>query len=70
MIEDHWEDFIIYYVVFKTKNNGLIHKTIVLNELEENYSDDEVRKIVSDRFNNVVSVEHVDYGESCLVAKR
>lgn len=68
-IEDCWEDYTIYYIIFKTLNNRIIYKTVALMDKGNEYTKSEISQIVIQRFSNVLSVEHIDYVSECLVMK-
>lgn len=66
MIEEHWKDDVIYYVEFLTLDGRKISKALVLS-IE--YSMEEVKKIILEKFYNVKSINHIDRWEDCLSLK-
>ncbi|WP_317912516.1 hypothetical protein [Carnobacterium maltaromaticum] len=65
-IDDYWKDDVIYYVEFITMDNKKVSKAIVLSM---NYSTDEVKNIVLQKFYNVKRISHLDIWEDCLSLK-
>lgn len=63
MIEDNWRDGIIYYVEFTTKTNKKVTKALVL---DVEFSLEDVAKIISEKFQNIVSINHIDFWDDCL----
>lgn len=66
MIEDNWNDTVIYYVEFTTLKDIRIKKAIVL---DINYSIEEVTNIIKKNFYNIKEINHVDYWEDSLSLK-
>ncbi|MDW5523906.1 hypothetical protein R6Z02_09100 [Carnobacterium maltaromaticum] len=66
MIEDNWNDTVIYYVEFTTLKDIRIKKAIVL---DINYSIEEVINIIKKNFYNIKEINHVDYWEDSLSLK-
>lgn len=66
MIEDNWNDTVIYYVEFTTLKDIRIKKAIVL---DINYSIEEVINIIKKNFYNIKEITHVDYWEDSLSLK-
>lgn len=69
-IEDHWEDAFLYYVQFKVKQDKklrTIRKSIVIYS---SLTDLEVHNLIFSRFNNVESVESVEWYDEVLLIKK
>lgn len=67
MIEDFWEDEIIYYIEFLTLDDRRVSKVIVLSSV---YSLEEVFGIITEKFNDIKIIKNVDMWEECLHLKR
>lgn len=65
-VDEYWKDDVIYYVEFITMDNKKVSKAIVLSM---NYSTDDVKNIVLQKFYNVKSISHLDIWEDCLSLK-
>ena len=66
MIVEYWKDDVIYYVEFLTLDGRKISKALVLS-IE--YSIEEVKKIILEKFYNVRAINHIDRWEECLSLK-
>ncbi|ANZ99354.1 hypothetical protein BFC22_04210 [Carnobacterium divergens] len=66
LIDKYWNDDVIYYIEFMTINDLKVSKVLALNV---EYSLDEVKKIILEKFYNVKYIKCIDVWEECLSLK-
>lgn len=67
LIEDYWEDVMIYYVTFESKKNQCFTRCLVFSE--EEYEQKNIEEIVLTKFKEVKCVLKMDFLEEGLFFK-
>lgn len=72
-VEEHWDDKIIYYVVFKAKIKiGGIEKIEKFSKtliLDPNLDRKQIKNIIHKKLYNIVEIVHIDQLEDCICLK-